>query len=63
VNRDQQDHVYPLTNLDQAADKFTNALIFDVAEVLVAHGYPQPAHADLVKLAHAIYGFLYGEQR
>ena len=40
--------------------RFTYGLLFDVADVLAAHGYPRAmAGADLVNLQLALFGFLY----
>jgi len=39
--------------------RFTYGLIFDIADVLTRHGYPQPAGADwahlMTALGHVIY--------
>jgi hypothetical protein len=52
---------YPLT--PRHDPRFSPALIRDVAEVLKAHGYPQPAGSDLADLVAALWGFLYAPAR
>jgi hypothetical protein len=53
---------YPLPRPGREPDpRFTNGLVFDVADVLAAHGYPKvTAGADLVELHQALFRFLYG---
>ena len=36
-------------------DRFTLALVLDVGEVLVRHGYPAPSGATLVELTTGLY--------
>ncbi|MHA6626870.1 hypothetical protein ACU61A_15655 [Pseudonocardia sichuanensis] len=43
--------------------RFSNSLLFDVAEVLVRHGYPAPGPHDLVDLGHHLLMFIHGERR
>jgi hypothetical protein len=40
-------------------DRFTLALVLDVGEVLVRHGYPAPAGATLVALTTGLYRALH----
>ena len=40
-------------------DRFTLALVTDVAEVLVRHGYPAPAGAVLVELTAGLFRALH----
>ena len=40
-------------------DRFTLALVTDVAEVLVRHGYPAPAGAVLVELTSGLFRALH----
>lgn len=40
-------------------DRFTLALVLDVGEVLVRHGYPAPAGATLVDLTTGLYRALH----
>jgi hypothetical protein len=40
-------------------DRFTLALVLDVGEVLVRHGYPAPAGATLVELTSGLYRALH----
>jgi hypothetical protein len=52
--------VYPLPRPD-FDDRFTYGLLFDVAAVLEAAGYPRPTQgADLVALNLTLFRFLYG---
>lgn len=54
--------VYPLPR-PAHDERFTFGLIIDVADVLVAHGYPRPATGgDLVALQQALFGFLYADR-
>jgi hypothetical protein len=49
---------YPLPA--PAADpRFTYGLVFDIADVLTAHGYPPPQDTDWADLMSAVSGFLY----
>lgn len=50
---------YPVPR-DGEEQRFTNALIFDVAQVLIAHGYPEPGPQDLAELARALLQFIHG---
>jgi hypothetical protein len=45
--------------LAERDDRFTLALILDVGEVLVRHGYPAPAGGTLVDLATGLYRALH----
>lgn len=50
---------YPLT-VPGTDTRFTFGLVFDVAKVLEAHGYPPvTAGLDLVNLRQALFRFLY----
>jgi hypothetical protein len=40
-------------------ERFTLALVLDVGEVLVRHGYPTPAGATLVDLTNGLYRALH----
>ena len=54
---DDRDRDYPW--LSCRDDRFTLALILDVGEVLVRHGYPAPAGVTLVELTAGIYRALH----
>lgn len=51
----------PTVGSDAHGDaRFTNGLAFDVAEVLVRHGYPRlRTGADLVRLQRAMFTLIY----
>jgi hypothetical protein len=42
--------------------RFTSGLLFDVADALVAHGYPKPQAVDWTDLMTAIHKFIYKER-
>lgn len=42
--------------------QFTAGLLFDVADVLVRHGYPRPTTRDWAHLMTVIYDFCYRER-
>ena len=46
---------------DRPADdpRFTFSLTFDVADVLVEHGYPKAGGKDVVELQQALFAVLY----
>jgi hypothetical protein len=51
---------YPLPRpADDHDPRFTYGLVFDLADVLVAHGYPRPDHTDCADLMLALFRFLY----
>jgi hypothetical protein len=51
---------YPLRRpADDHDPRFTLGLVFDVADVLAAHGYPRPDHTDWADLMLALFRFLY----
>lgn len=51
--------VYPLPQPDDDP-RFTLGLIIDVANVLIAHGYPRPVTgSDYVELQQALFRFIY----
>jgi hypothetical protein len=50
---------YPLPRPADDDPRFTNGLVFDIADVLAAHGYPRPAHTDWADLMLALFRFLY----
>jgi len=57
------DAVYPVP--EPAVDdntQFTAGLLFDIADVLVRHGYPQPQTRDWACLMTAVYDFCYQER-
>lgn len=56
-----QERVYPVPPLNGDDDsRFTSGLLFDVAKVLEAHGYPPVTKGlDLVELHMALFRFLY----
>jgi hypothetical protein len=39
--------------------RFTYGLVFDIADVLTAHGYPRPEHTDWADLMLALFRFIY----
>ncbi|HEY3143114.1 MAG TPA: hypothetical protein VGJ86_18390 [Acidimicrobiales bacterium] len=49
---------YPVPNPGQDP-RFTHGLLFDIAEVLHRHGYPQPAGTDWADLMLALSRFIY----
>ncbi|MFK0098966.1 hypothetical protein [Streptomyces sp. NPDC091040] len=53
---------YPLNPAPEGDARFTRGLSIDVADVLVRHGYPEPANGlDWVELQLALFRFLYGK--
>lgn len=50
--------IYPLAAANDDP-RFSLGLVLDVADVLVAHGYPRPGTEDWVDLQQALYGFLH----
>ena len=59
----QQPRVYPVPKPPEGDTdpRFTYGLMFDVARVLVEHGYPPvTAGGDLVELQQALFRFCYG---
>lgn len=50
--------VYPLP-APRTDPRFSYGLIFDIADVLTAHGYPPPDGTDWPHLMAAVSGFLY----
>jgi hypothetical protein len=55
---------YPVAEPADPGDdtQFTSGLLFDIADALVAHGYPKPQAADWAHLMTAIYQFIYKEK-
>jgi hypothetical protein len=49
---------YPVPDPGQDS-RFTYGLLFDIAEVLRRHGYPQPAGTDWADLMLALSRFIY----
>ena len=54
---DEEYRAYPWVSAPD--DRFTLALVTDVAEVLVRHGYPAPAGAVLVELTSGLFRALH----
>ncbi|HET6910969.1 MAG TPA: hypothetical protein VFH54_16680 [Mycobacteriales bacterium] len=54
---DDEYRAYPWVSAPD--DRFTLALVTDVAEVLVRHGYPAPAGAVLVELTAGLFRALH----
>ncbi|GAA3856782.1 hypothetical protein [Streptomyces sedi] len=56
------ERLYPVAPLDGDNDRrFTVGLLFDMARVVEAHGYPPLTRGgDLVELQLALFRFLYG---
>ena len=54
---DDEYRAYPWVSAPD--DRFTLALVTDVAEVLVRHGYPAPAGAVLVELTSGLFRALH----
>lgn len=52
---------YPLPRLDEDP-RFTYGLHFDLAKVLVEHGFPELSGADYVDLGQAMLRFLYASE-
>lgn len=50
--------LFPLPASDDDP-RFNLGLVLDVADVLVAHGYPRPASTDWAELQQALFRFLY----
>lgn len=51
---------YPLPRpADDHDPRFTLGLVFDIADVLTAHGYPRPDHTDWADLMLALFRFIY----
>ena len=58
---DAPQQAYPLPVPMRGGDdpRFSVGLAYDVAQVLVAHGYPPIHGRDMVDLQQALYRFLY----
>lgn len=56
---DESADAYPW--MAQRDERFTLALVLDVGEVLVRHGYPAPVGAVLVTLTTGLYDALHGQ--
>ena len=54
---DEEYRAYPWVSAPD--DRFTLALVLDVGEVLVRHGYPAPASAVLVELTSGLFRALH----
>jgi hypothetical protein len=53
-----QPAAYPLPRPDDDP-RFTHGLCLDIADVLVQHGFPRPAHTDWADLMLALFRFIY----
>jgi hypothetical protein len=55
-----RERAYPVAPLNGDDDpRFTAGLLFDVAQVIEAHGYPVAKGHDLVELHVALFRFIY----
>jgi hypothetical protein len=50
---------YPLPRPADDDPRFTQLLVFDIADVLSKHGYPRPDHTDWADLMLALFRFIY----
>lgn len=55
---------YPLRRPDSDDQRFTVGLVYDISQVLVAHGYPPIATgSDLLRWQNALFGIIYHPSR